>query len=85
MTADERAELINAFYALRSETPNGPADLITDLANFHGDFFNFDNGADQHSGTYISTCLTNPNAIYSLHGIASKYLNLSRLCRTLTP
>lgn len=38
MTNYERDELINAFYALRE----GP-DLISDLATFHGDFFNFDN------------------------------------------
>jgi tyrosinase len=46
MTALEREELVNAFYVLRSEIPNGPADLISDLANFHGDFFNFDNSFD---------------------------------------
>lgn len=41
MTDYEITELVNAFYELR----NGP-DLFTDLANFHANFFNFDNTAD---------------------------------------
>ncbi|WP_083702053.1 tyrosinase family protein [Mangrovimonas sp. DI 80] len=41
MTDYERNELVNAFYELR----NGP-DLVADLAQFHSDFFNFDNSAD---------------------------------------
>jgi tyrosinase len=41
MTDYEKTELVNAFYLLRE----GP-DLFNDLAQFHGDFFNFDNTAD---------------------------------------
>ena len=41
MTDYERTELVNAFYELR----NGP-DLINDLANFHSQYFNFDNTID---------------------------------------
>ncbi|USD24810.1 tyrosinase family protein [Flagellimonas marinaquae] len=41
MTDYEKAELVNAFYLLRE----GP-DLIDDLADFHMDFFNFDNTED---------------------------------------
>ncbi|WP_168155204.1 tyrosinase family protein [Mangrovimonas xylaniphaga] len=41
MTDYERNELVNAFYELR----NGP-DLVADLAQFHSDFFNFDNSSD---------------------------------------
>ena len=41
MTDYEITELVNAFYQLRQ----GP-DLFNDLAQFHGDFFNFDNTAD---------------------------------------
>ncbi len=41
MTDYEKTELVNAFYELR----NGP-DLFNDLAQFHGEFFNFDNTAD---------------------------------------
>ncbi|WP_396590112.1 tyrosinase family protein [Allomuricauda sp. R78024] len=41
MTDYEKAELVNAFYQLRE----GP-DLFNDLANFHMDFFSFDNTAD---------------------------------------
>lgn len=41
MTDYEKAELVNAFYLLRE----GP-DLFNDLANFHMDFFSFDNTAD---------------------------------------
>lgn len=38
MTDYEKSELVDAFYELR----NGP-DLFNDLANFHSQFFNFDN------------------------------------------
>ncbi len=41
MTDYEITELVNAFYQLRQ----GP-DLFNDLAQFHSDFFNFDNTAD---------------------------------------
>ncbi|WP_379764182.1 tyrosinase family protein [Flagellimonas marina] len=41
MTDYEKSELVNAFYELR----NGP-DLFNDLAQFHAQFFNFDNTAD---------------------------------------
>ncbi|MGJ5640485.1 tyrosinase family protein [Formosa sp. S-31] len=41
MTAYERDELVDAFYAMRSG-----ADLMNDLADFHGDFFNFDGTSD---------------------------------------
>ncbi|NKI27095.1 T9SS type A sorting domain-containing protein [Arenibacter sp. 6A1] len=41
MTDYERTELVNAFYDIR----NG-ADLFNDMANFHMEFFNFDNTAD---------------------------------------
>ncbi|WP_053990117.1 tyrosinase family protein [Mangrovimonas sp. TPBH4] len=41
MTEYEREELVNAFYELR----NGP-DLVADLAQFHSDFFNFDDDDD---------------------------------------
>ncbi|WP_418501181.1 tyrosinase family protein [Flagellimonas sp.] len=41
MTDYEIVELVNAFYELR----NGP-DLFNDLAQFHGQFFNYDNTAD---------------------------------------
>lgn len=43
MTNSEKTALVNAFYTLRSNIPNGPADLINDLANFHGDNFSFGN------------------------------------------
>jgi tyrosinase len=39
MTEYEKTELVNAFYAIRSANP----DRITDMANFHMDFFNYDN------------------------------------------
>lgn len=39
MTDYEKTELVNAFYTIRSTTP----DRITDMANFHMDFFNYDN------------------------------------------
>jgi tyrosinase len=39
MTAYEKTELVNAFYAIRSASP----DRIIDMANFHMDFFNYDN------------------------------------------
>ena len=39
MTDYEKTELVNAFYTVRSTTP----DRITDMANFHMDFFNYDN------------------------------------------
>src|SRR5690606_40790946 len=39
MTDYEKTELVNAFYAIRSASP----DRITDMANFHMDFFNYDN------------------------------------------
>ena len=39
MTDYEKTELVNAFYAVRSANP----DLITDMANFHMDYFNYDN------------------------------------------
>ncbi|RTE53812.1 T9SS C-terminal target domain-containing protein [Arenibacter aquaticus] len=42
MTDYEKTELVDAFYELR----NGP-DLFNDLANFHSDFFNFDNTTDE--------------------------------------
>ncbi|MCM5663427.1 tyrosinase family protein [Galbibacter mesophilus] len=38
MTDYEKTELVNAFYQLRSG-----ADMITDMANFHMDYFNMDN------------------------------------------
>lgn len=41
MTDYEISELVDALYEIR----NGP-DLMNDLANFHGQFFNFDNTAD---------------------------------------
>lgn len=41
MSDYEITELVNAFYELR----NGP-DLFNDLAQFHGQFFNYDNTAD---------------------------------------
>src|SRR5690606_18634467 len=41
MTNYEKNELVNAFYELR----NGP-DLFADLANFHSQYFNFDNTVD---------------------------------------
>jgi len=41
MTEYEKAELVNAFYALR----NG-SDLFNDMSNFHMNFFNFDNTSD---------------------------------------
>ncbi|RIV50965.1 T9SS C-terminal target domain-containing protein [Flagellimonas taeanensis] len=41
MSDYEVTELVNAFYELR----NGP-DLFNDLAQFHGQFFNYDNTAD---------------------------------------
>ncbi len=41
MTDYEKAELVDAFYQLRQ----GP-DLFNDLADFHMDFFNFDNTVD---------------------------------------
>lgn len=41
MTDYEKAELVSAFYQLRT----GP-DLFNDLADFHAQFFNFDNAAD---------------------------------------
>lgn len=41
MSDYEITELVDAFYDLR----NGP-DLMNDLANFHGQFFNFDNTMD---------------------------------------
>ena len=41
MTDYEISELVNALYEIR----NGP-DLMNDLANFHGQFFNFDGTAD---------------------------------------
>jgi tyrosinase len=42
MTNYERDELINSFYTLR-----GGQDLISDIATFHSDFFNFDNTSDE--------------------------------------
>ncbi len=39
MTENERIDLVNAFYQLRLGE-----DLIADLADFHSDFFDFDNG-----------------------------------------
>lgn len=39
MTDYEKTELVNAFYAIRSANP----DRITDMANFHMDYFNYDN------------------------------------------
>lgn len=39
MTENERVDLVNAFYQLRLGE-----DLIADLADFHSDFFDFDNG-----------------------------------------
>lgn len=41
MTADEKVNLVNAFYQLRTG-----ADLINDLADFHDDFFVFGNTND---------------------------------------
>lgn len=41
MTDSERQALVGAFYELRLG-----ADLINDLAQFHSDFFNFDNSPD---------------------------------------
>ena len=43
MTDYEKTELVNAFYALRDGTR---PDLFVDLADFHSDFFNFDNTID---------------------------------------
>lgn len=43
MTDYEKTELVNAFYALRDGTR---PDLFADLADFHSDFFNFDNTID---------------------------------------
>ncbi|QLE02504.1 tyrosinase family protein [Galbibacter sp. BG1] len=42
MTDYEKTELVNAFYSIRSTTAGG-TDRITDMANFHMDYFNFDN------------------------------------------
>src|SRR5690606_22502808 len=39
MTDYEKTELVNAFYTIRSTTPV----RITDMANFHMDFINYDN------------------------------------------
>jgi tyrosinase len=41
MTDYEIVELVDAFYELRNDT-----DLFNNIANFHGQFFNFDNTAD---------------------------------------
>jgi len=53
MTTSEKTALVNAFYQLRDMDGDGAADsnpddddLITDLANFHSDFFNFDTSSD---------------------------------------